>query len=255
MFKKRYFVCWVGRYPLMGTIIRNIFSYWQNILSSDRSSLVSTALIANIELARRGLMSYYSKIKGLLTVLNKQSYIHVMDRQKVRDESRNLRKCYFRMYEDFFFRELECKRNNQSQGKFTIYCKVKKNYVCEKYIHNINCNKMRRHLTGIRCASNLMPVNLLRKKNVPKENRLCNLCDTNQIGDELHIVILCRNEHLVKLRQQLFNIIKSFSPQFAILNEHQKFIYLLNCIEQKINHHFAIFLEKIQKILKKKSSK
>ncbi len=78
-----------------------------------------------------------------------------------------------------------------------------------------------------------MPVNLLRKKNVPKENRLCNLCDTNQIGDELHIVILCRNEHLVKLRQQLFNMIKSFSPQFEILNEHQKFIYLLIVLNKK----------------------
>ncbi len=50
---------------------------------------------------------------------------------------------------------------------------------------------LRRHITGIRCASNLMPVNLLRKFNVKRELRFCTLCNTKEIGNEMHIIMNC----------------------------------------------------------------
>ncbi len=242
----------LGRYPLMGNIIKYTYSYWQHILLSEKSSLIQLALTVNINLDRKGFTSYYSRIKGLLTITEQREMIYPSEKAKIKYESNKLRSSYYKIYDKFFFQYLNDRAKCPSAGKFTMYCLVKKNYNCERYIHKMKSNLLRRHLTGLRCAANLMPINKLRKQNIPRENRLCHLCENNRLGNELHILLHCKNETLLKYRKSFFNSVTMFCPQFDKLNNDQAFIYLLNCSDDRMNQIFAIFLERVHKLLKKK---
>ena len=65
----------LGRNPLAVYIARNIYSYWQHILNSPESSLVHHALVENIKLDRHNYITYYTRIKTLLSVLEERQKI------------------------------------------------------------------------------------------------------------------------------------------------------------------------------------
>ena len=55
-------------------------------------------------------------------------------------------------------------------------------------------------LTKFRCRNNKMPVEIGARDNVPREQRICNLCDTGDIGDEFHYLFICK--HLISHRKK-----------------------------------------------------
>ncbi len=68
----------------------------------------------------------------------------------------------------------------------------KKNCKSEKYLHAFQNNNLRRQITGIRCGSNLMPINYLRKLNIKRQERICTLCSNGSyLGTEMHLVMEC----------------------------------------------------------------
>ena len=48
-------------------------------------------------------------------------------------------------------------------------------------------------LIKFRCRYNKMPVEIGVRDNVPREQRICNLCDTRDIGDEFHYLFICKH--------------------------------------------------------------
>jgi hypothetical protein len=241
----------LGRYPIMGDIIKQSFRYWQHIISSDVSSLVYKALQVNIDMDRSGIPSYYTRIKSLLAVLQAKSKIYPIDKKNIKSQSSELCKNYRSMYEHSFFQLLKDKNdNNGSKGKFDIYCKTKRHYKMEKYLKQIRNNKLRRNITGIRCASNILPINILRKNNVKREFRYCNLCNNNQIGSELHVFMLCDNSELIEYRSKLFQLLYDLSPQLEILPVECQLQYILQAVEEKITLSFSIFVDKVYKLIK-----
>ena len=95
-------------------------------------------------------------------------------------------------------------------------------------------HKLRRNITGIRCASNVLPVNMLRKRGVPRDPRFCSFCDSQEIGTEFHVSMICKNEYLCKLRKDLLNNLYRISPQLEVLNELQLFRYVIKAIESNL---------------------
>ncbi len=50
--------------------------------------------------------------------------------------------------------------------------------------------------------------------------------------------------------QSFFRLIFASSAQLEVLDTEQLFTYLLTCVETNITYYFAIFLDKIHKLLK-----
>ncbi len=114
---------------------------------------------------------------------------------------------------------------------------------------------MQTYITGIRCGSNLMPINYLRKFYVKRNQRFCNLCNLQTLGSELHVTMKCPNVKLVKHRTDFINLIFVASAQLQLPNTEQLFTYLIVSVEVKITYYFAVFLNKIHKLLKQQSKK
>jgi hypothetical protein len=233
-----------------------VLHYWQHIISSDTSSLTYKALQVNIDMDRSGYTSYYTRIKSLLAILQAKSIIYPIDKTIVKGQSKVLCNKYSCMYEYSFFQLLRDKNSqNQSKGKFEIYCKIMRNYKMEKYLKVIKNNKLRRHITGIRCASNILPINILRIFNAKKEYRYCNLCNNNYIGNEMHTFMLCDNPQLLIYRTALFKLLYKHSPQLEKLPVECQLQYILQTVETNITLEFSIFVDKVYKLISQTKKK
>jgi hypothetical protein len=188
------------------TILKNCYSYWQQILSSDVNSFTHIALLANQVLDRNGYNSYYSRIKAFLATLELRDKIYIIPKKQIKNEAKRVCLKYRDMYISHFFQTLnDIGSQTLSKGKFDIYCRIKKQYHREKYLTNINKFKLRKVISGIRCASNIIPINLLRKSYIKREARFCNMCNTQQLGTVMHIITLCQNSKIVELREKCYN--------------------------------------------------
>ncbi len=77
-----------------------------------------------------------------------------------KNESAKLRTKYNDIYDNYVFKMLYVKRDSDnSKGKYEIYCQVKRQYRMKKYLLYLNDKQMRKNITGVRCASNILPIN------------------------------------------------------------------------------------------------
>ena len=238
----------LGRYPLISNIIKQTYTYWQHIVGSNQSTLLHSVLKYLIENDRKGNVNYYSRIKGLFLALKSQEYIYKESNPNISRRNADLIKSKFQqMYCEFFFKTIKEKAQRpHSGGRFEIYYKVKKQYKFEEYLH-LNQNTLRRHITNIRISTHSLPIESLRKLGIPRNERLCPLCPTNEIGSEFHILMNCPNPKLTELRHHLDSNLKTLYEQWEKMSKSNKFIYLLLAIDKQPTFYFAIFLEKIFK--------
>ena len=61
----------IGAFPMMGFFIKRIFSYWQHILAWDRkNNIANEAIHASVLMDLNDKISYYSRVKALLSCLD-----------------------------------------------------------------------------------------------------------------------------------------------------------------------------------------
>ena len=235
----------LGVYPLMGKIIKQILSYWQHVLSIPANSILYNTFYCNIEMDRNNNVSYYTRMKNLLAILDMKQHIYPVEKKKIKYYSNQFRKKFNKLFEEHFFKNL------QPKGKSEIYFKVKKYYGFEKYIETIENNELRRNITKIRTSSHPLPIEILRRKGIPRQNRHCNLCDSGVVGSEYHVLIECPNLEVCEMKKHLYSKITEYNPEWSKFTIEQAIkIFLLAHTYDKCLNFFAIFLGKIFKLCK-----
>ena len=80
-----------------------------------------------------------------------------------------------------------------NKPKLRFYKKFKKNYCTESYLlyNSITCIQ-RSYLTQLRLGILQINVEIGRYKNVTLEKRICNICDRNDVQDEIHFLFICK---------------------------------------------------------------
>ena len=235
----------LGRYPIISNIIKNTYTYWQHILHSKSNSLLHQTH-AHLSKNVTKHVNFQSRFYALLKVLNSTNLFHICIPTDTKRYSNILKAEYNKLYEQHFFSTI-----NSKGGRFELYSKVKKVYKFESYL-NLHKNDLRRHITKIRTSCHSLPIENLRKSKIERDKRYCKLCSDNQIGSEEHTLVHCKNEILNKIRLELFNKIYYYCNQWLDLPDKTKFIYLMSAVDDTCNFYFAIFLDKLYKLIKQK---
>ena len=104
-------------------------------------------------------------------------------------------------------------------SKFINYRIYKDIFGFEDYLILLPDN-LRVVLTKFRCRNNKMPVEIGVRDNVPREQRICKLCDTGDIGDEFHYLFICKHfiSHIKKYIQPFYLKHISTIKMHAIMN-------------------------------------
>ena len=134
--------------------------------------------------------------------------------------------------------------SNTQRKKMRTYFLVKKVYRSEPYLHAVKQNFLRQALCKLRLSDNKLPIEIGRLRNITLKDRICKYCDVNEIGDEYHFLINCKNVAIKALRQNLFDKIGFMTPQFFSLPKKSQFIYLLAGTDTTILNDTCKFIQK-----------
>ena len=107
-------------------------------------------------------------------------------------------------------------------------------------MNEIRYFKYRSALTKMRICSHTLPIETGRWKGIPRTERICLICDSEEVGSEEHYIARCNNPTLQLLRQQTIeearkiggqaifnlNILKGFSDTNGPLLKRKVHIFL-----------------------------
>ena len=244
----------MGRYPLIANIIKYVASYWQHILSMESGELLADTYKSLNKKTSKTHLHYCNRFKMLMSTIKIEHIIPRLPETKIKTASNQCKTSIYKMYEDFFFKTIREKAaRTDSGGRFELYGKIKFNYNFENYLSLDN--RLRRQITSLRISTHNLPIELLRKHKVDRNLRKCNCCNSGDLGSEIHILLHCSNSEIVHQRNTLFNILLTNNHQWQLLSDTDKFIYLLCAHDKMFNFNFAIFLEKVFKIVSKQYSR
>lgn len=96
---------------------------------------------------------------------------------------------YERNKPSFYFKAF-WKHMLDNSSKLSFYSTFKSEYKLEDYLTTIRNASQRKAVTKFRISCHKLQIEYGRYHNIPREQRLCNLCDTNEIEDEYHFAPL-----------------------------------------------------------------
>ena len=111
----------------------------------------------------------------------------------------------------------QCRETNKACN----YHLYKTEFKLETYLDNLP-KSHRISLTKIRTSNHKLPIEKGRYLNLIREQRTCNLCTLNLVGDEFHFLLECKQYD--NLRNVLLGRLSC--PEFDQLNNQNKFCYI-----------------------------
>ena len=114
-----------------------------------------------------------------------------------------------------------------NNGKLRVYKNLKINFGCERYLYLVQNFKYRQAVTKLRISAHRLPVETGRYNNVPYNDRLCKHCDINEIGNEYHFLMSCRNSKFISLRNIFINYLCKINRSFCLFTQQDIFRYIM----------------------------
>ena len=75
--------------------------------------------------------------------------------------------------------------------------------------------------------------------------RLCQLCNLAEVGDEKHYLVRCTQSAITEERGEMLTLVHRISPQFSQLSENTRMVYLMSFIDGNIMRPVAKFLHSL----------
>ena len=177
----------LGRIPLF--IFRKIhmIRYWVKILQSPETSLVKRVfniLRTDTDNANsHGNKNWAFHIKHILDSHGLSFFWIHQDTIPIRLETIQTR--IIDQYKQSWYTNI-----NNSQ-RLLSYSMIKHNFQFEEYLDKIINSKYRKALTRFRISAHKLRIETGRHDNTPRENRICEQCNTNTIENEYHFLLVC----------------------------------------------------------------
>ena len=179
---------------------------------------------------------YSPWLKSIEQILNTSGYGNVWQNPDA-VEHNWLKKTIERRLSDIYIQNWQQQVNTMSSC--IIYRSIKPYFKSEKYLMLSNISD-RISICKFRCRNTKIPVVILgyANSNTAYENRLCSICDMNEVGDEYHYILKCpafqdhRNQYLSEFYTTNPNMDK-FAQLFqssnnTVLCKLAKFTYEIN---------------------------
>ena len=176
----------MGRFPLKLTILKQILKYNLYLNSKEDSSIAKQSSYISDEINKKCTNSYGYFLQDLLKSHNSnriKTTKHLTE-DNIVDFLSTLKNKYI----DFWKKKVE------SSTKLDFYRKFKYEHKAEDYLDIIPTINGKRDYTRFRTSNHKLTIQTLRYKRpvVPREQRLCEFCNQNEIEDEYHMTFFCK---------------------------------------------------------------
>ena len=89
-------------------------------------------------------------------------------------------------------------------------------------------------MTKLRISVHGLPVETGRYNNVQYEDRVCRLCNLNEVGNEQHYLMSCSNEKFANLRNVFIDNLYIINNAFRLFRMQDLFYYVLAMHDRSI---------------------
>ena len=114
-----------------------------------------------------------------------------------------------------------------------MYAYVKTHFSMENYLNILCCKTSRKCLTKLRISAHKLRIESARygRDRIERQERVCQLCDINEIEDEFHFVLKCKtyNELRVKFIKRYFYVHTSMFKFLELLQSNNKYVLINLC--------------------------
>ena len=177
------------------SILSSTLKYLYHLLSDHSDSpLLMNALKTSISLHSNGTVSQLLIYWILVVLTTKLWYCRTQPRKKYLINC--LRKELEKLYVDQWENERQNINRKQQKSKLELYSNIKSSYRRETYIDDVRDVQTRKCITQISLSAHKFPIGQGRYKNIPREQRICNLCCNNLVGDESITYLYAMNSFL-----------------------------------------------------------
>ena len=225
----------LGRFPIHLTIIKNILLYWHRLENlQEEFPLLKEAFNVSKSLHYMRHNSWFSTVEFILSRLQINS-----------TNSLNKSKTQFKSYikealTTFYVNDWNINRLASRDGKLSTYTDFKTNFGFEPYLKIVNNYYGRSSLTKFRISAHRLKIETGRYERKPREERICQRCNNNQIEDEIHFLLACPN--YTEARSNLTSFCEKNYKNFNKLDIINKFKWLITNEDPQILTLLTTFL-------------
>ena len=220
----------LGRYPLEISVKLRIIKYWTKLVMGKEGKLP----VLLYKLADKKYSEEITWLKTVKSILDNTGLSYVWISKYFVSENWLYNTVKLSLIDQFRQTWHVAVQNSPKALNYRLY---KDNLQLENYFKILD-EKNIVTFARFRTLNSKIPIESGRWQNIPRENRICLLCNSGDIGDELHYILTCSalNENRTKFLKAYFrnrpNVVKfkelmnSSNP--SVLNNLCKFIRIIN---------------------------
>ena len=215
----------LGRFSMASFIKPQVMLYFCRFHTNDINPLLKEAYELNKSLHNDGFHSWYTFALNIFkeTGLNAKDF-ETCDKPYNKIKY-SLKMKFKQISHEFYTKKLLNKLSSiTDSSKLFLYGQIKTEIKIENYLLKESNFKTRQLISKLRVSDHNLEVEMGRYKNVPRDQRLCKLC--NKIDDEYHFLLYCKLNST--LRDCLFLKINNLNPDFTNYQPLLKLKQLLN---------------------------
>ena len=177
-----------GKMPLNLIIQLRMINFWLHITSGNENKLVFQvySLLRQMHNNKNYSSPWIIKIEK---IFNDCGMGNLWQNQHIENPIW-IKKAIKLRLSDMFLQEWHSKITEMSSC--TFYKMFKSNLILEKYLLKLDISE-RINLCKFRCRNTKIPIHILgyAAQNIARENRLCTICDLNEVDDKYHYIMKC----------------------------------------------------------------
>ena len=230
-FCKRYLevVAELGRFHLIIDINKKILNCVHCLQGKDKHSILKQSLRIYADLHYNGQTSFYSSLIKMSEYYNFPNFnYYALNENNIRQYIDLMKKKYISNW----YQTL------QHSQTLNFYYTIKKTYGPSAYLDLTRKNASRKALVKLRISSHKLLIEMIetgRYDNIPRNERVCNVCSCKTIEDEVHFLLDCPSYS--SLRDMFFTKIEPSIPAKETLLSH-----IMNSTDYFINIQLTSFV-------------
>ena len=179
--------------------------YFVYLTNKNNASVVKQAFLISKNLHSINNSGFYSNFMNMIEQYHSSNVdIESFDNDTVRRYSTYMKEKYI-----YFWRH-----SVEHSKKLEFYKVFKDEYSTSDYLHQLRHFNERRNLVKFKVSNHKLMIELGRyqRNHIPRENRLCPLCKSNQVENESHFLFQCSRYSFQ--RDTFLNKIKEIIPDW-----------------------------------------
>ena len=193
--------------------------------------MLRQSLLTSIDLHSHGKSSFYSNLINIYHYYDLPDFnLSALDNHMIKRHLDIMKTRYIDHW----------RHTLQHSKKLEFYSTFKNNFAPSIYLDITRKNCNRKTLVKRRIGNHKLGIETGRYDNTPRCERLCSLCDMNEIEDEIHFLFRCSKYSTI--RNAFYNKIVNRIPNVKQLQLSDLIFDLMNCNDNIINVQFIKFV-------------